>query len=131
MTLIYPIFAAVICAVIEFIRIMKSWGLPNVNKLWTITIGVIFFAICLALSVTYYDDIRLYLLLIYAMYYAACRGVIYDILLNLFRGVGIGYKSSTTNSQLDQMLVRFDFWLLKSFYLVLCILSGLLWVRLK
>lgn len=131
MTLIYPIFAAVICAVIEFIRIMKSWGVPNVNKLWTITIGVIFFAICLALSVTYYDDIRLYLLLIYAMYYAACRGVIYDILLNLFRGVGIGYKSSTTNSQLDQMLVRFDFWLLKSFYLVLGILSGLLWIRLK
>ena len=131
MTLIYPIFAAVICAVIEFIRIMKSWGVPNVNKLWTVTIGLIFFAICLALSVGYYDNILLYHVVIYAMYFAACRGLIYDILLNTLRGLPVGYKSKSTNSKIDQMLIKFDFWLFKAFYLVLGILSGLLWIRLK
>jgi hypothetical protein len=131
MTLIYPIFAAVICAVIEFIRIMKSWGVPNVNKLWTITIGVIFFIICLALSVGYYDNILLYHVLIYAMYFSACRGLVYDILLNTLRGLPVDYKSKSTNSKLDQMLIKFDFWLIKAFYLVLGILSGMLWIRLK
>jgi len=131
MTLIYPILFAAICAVIEFIRIMKSWGVPNVNKLWTVTIGAVFFGLSLALSIGYYDNILLYHVVIYAMYFAACRGIIYDILLNTLRGLPIGYKSKSTNSKIDQMLIKFDFWLFKAFYLVLGILSGLLWIRLK
>lgn len=131
MTLIYPILFAAVCAVIEFIRILKAWGVPNINKLWTVTIGVIFFAISLALSVDYYDEIWPYHVIIYGIYYASCRGFIYDILLNILRGLPVDYKSKSTNSKIDKALYRFDFWLLKAFYVVLGILNGILWINLK
>ncbi len=131
MTLVYPIAAASLCAIIEFIRIMRSWGAPNVNKLWTITIGVIFFIICLSLSVGYYDEIWPYHVIIYGIYFASCRAIVYDIQLNILRGLPIDYKSQTTNSKHDKLTVNISFWAVKGFYLFLGILSGYLWQWLK
>ena len=131
MTLIYPIIAAIFCAIIEYIRIMQSWGAPNVNKLWTITIGVIFFAICLSLSVGYYDEIWPYHVAIYGLYFASCRAIVYDIMLNILRGLPMDYRSRTTNSQHDQMTANINFWAVKGFYLFLGLISGYLWLRLK
>lgn len=131
MTLIYPILFAAICAVIEFIRIMRSWGAANVNKLWTITIGFVFFGLSLALSVDYYDNIWPYHIVIYALYFASCRGIVYDILLNILRGLPMDYRSQTTNSKHDQLTANINFWVIKGCYLILGILTGILWLRLK
>lgn len=129
-SLALPISAALVCAFIEYARISMSQGLPNVNKLWTVTIGVIFFAVCLALSVNYYDEIWPHHVAVYALYYACCRGVVYDISLNLLRGLNIDYKSSTTNSKIDKFTYNYSFWLIKSVYLGIGIVTGYLWQQL-
>lgn len=131
MTLIYPIAAASLCAIIEYIRIMRSCGAPNVNKLWSITIGVICFAICLSLSVGYYDEIWPYHVGIYGLYFASCRAIVYDIQLNILRGLPMDYRSQTTNSKHDQLTANISFWVVKGFYLFLGVLCGYLWIRLK
>ncbi len=129
-SLILPIAAALLCALIEYGRIIWSFGVDNVNKLWSVTIGVIFFAVCLALSVNYYDEIWPHHVAVYALYYACCRGVFYDIALNLLRGLSIDYKSSTTNSKIDKFTYKYSFWLIKSVYLGITIATGYLWQQL-
>lgn len=132
MTLIYPILFAAVCAVIEAARIRSTYGkVANINKLWTITIAILFFGVSLLLSVDYYDNILPYHIVIYGIYFACCRGVVYDILLNILRGLRADYKSESTNSKIDQMLDSFDFWLMKAFYITLGILMGVLWIGLK
>lgn len=129
-SLLAPIAAALIAAVIEFARIMWSWGAENVNKLWTITIGVILFAVCLSLSVGYYDEIWPHHVAIYALYYTSCRGMFYDITLNILRGLPLDYKSHTTNSKIDKFLYEYSFWMTKVIYLILAIITGYLWQQL-
>ena len=129
LTLILPVFAAIICAVIESIRIRFSYcDVDNINKLWTITIGVVLFVVCLALSVSYYDDIMPGDVLCYMLYYVGWRGMMYDVTLNLLRGLDFDYVSNTTNSIIDRMFVRKDtFFVLKFVYLLIVVIFGYLW----
>jgi hypothetical protein len=132
MTLIYPIFAAVISALIEAIRIKLSKGsVYNINKLWTYTIGFCMLGACLALSVDYYDEIWPQDVFCYAVYFAFVRGVIYDPLLNLLRGLSVDYKSKTTNSIIDRKIGnRVNFWVLRIIYLAFALISGIIWIYL-
>ena len=132
MTLIYPIFAAIISAIIEAIRINLSKGtVDNINKLWTYTIGFCMFGACLALSVDYYDEIWPQDVLCYTIYFAFVRGVIYDPLLNSLRGLKIDYKSNTTNSIIDRKIGnRVNFWVLRIIYLAIALISGFVWLYL-
>jgi hypothetical protein len=128
MILLYPILSAILSTCIEWLRIRLSYGkVSNVNKLWTYTIGVILFAASLSLSVDYYDDISPLYVLCYAMHFASVRGVIYDPLLNLLRGLPIDYKSETTNSIIDIMIGnKLSFILYRSIYLSIAIITYLL-----
>lgn len=132
MTLIYPIAAAVICAMIESARIFVSNGYtPNINKLWTITIGVFFFGLCLAFSVRYYDYIMPLDVMCYMVYFASVRGVLYDPSLNILRGLSVDYKSKTTNSIIDKKIGnRVNFWVLRLIYLAIALISGFIWLYL-
>ena len=126
-TLILPFFASVLSAIIEYSRIRFSHGrLGNVNKFWTINIGVVLFIVCLSLSLDYYDDVSPIDVLVYLIYYASCRGMIYDITLNTLRGLRIDYVSITTNSIIDRIFVRKStFWITKFIYLILATISWL------
>lgn len=132
MTLIYPIASAVICAIIEAARIFVSYGHRyNVNKVWTYTIGISFFGLSLAFSVGYYDEIWPLDVMCYMIYYASVRGVIYDPLLNVLRGLPVDYKSKTTNSKIDRVIGnRVQFWVLRIIYLAIAIISGFIWITL-
>jgi hypothetical protein len=132
MTLIYPIFATIISAIIEAIRINLSKGkVYNINKLWTYTIGFCMLGACLALSVDYYDEIWPQDVFCYIIYFAFVRGVIYDPLLNMLRGLKIDYISKTTNSIIDKAVGnRVNFWVLRIIYLVIALISGFVWLYL-
>jgi hypothetical protein len=132
MTLIYPIFASLITVVIEAIRIYLSKGFTaNINKLWTYTIGVLFFGVCLALSVGYYDEIWPLDVMCYMVYFASVRGVLYDPLLNVLRGLSVDYTSKTTNSIIDRAVGnRVNFLVLRIIYLGIALISGFIWITL-
>ena len=131
LTILAPISSAILCAVIEFTRIELSFGkVANVNKLWSVTIGVIFLIVCLSLSIGYYDDVLPHHVLVYAIYFAACRGMFYDVMLNTLRGLELDYKSSTTNSKIDQFLNKYSFWMTKIIYLIIGLISGYIWQQL-
>ena len=132
MTLIYPIFAAIISALIEALRINLSKGaVENINKLWTYTIGFCMFGVCIALSVDYYDEIWPQDVFCYVVYFAFVRGVIYDPLLNVLRGLSVDYKSKTTNSIIDRAVGnRVNFWLLRVIYFAFALISGIIWIYL-
>ncbi len=132
MTLIYPIFAAIISALIEGLRINLSKGyVENINKLWTYTIGFCMFGFCLGLSVDYYDEILPLDVLCYIIYFASVRGVIYDPLLNILRGLSVSYTSKSTNSIIDRVVGnRVNFWVLRIIYFVISLLSGIVWIYL-
>jgi hypothetical protein len=130
-TFLAPIAAALVAASIEAVRINAIKGIAdNVNKLWTITIGVILFVVCLSLSVGYYDDVLPHHVLVYVIYFAACRGVIYDITLNLLRGLEIDYKSATTNSRIDQFTNKYRFWMTRAIYAIISAITGTIWQQL-
>jgi hypothetical protein len=130
MTLIYCIFAAVISALIEALRIKLSKGnVFNINKFWTYTIGFGMFGVCLALSVGYYDEIMPLDVMCYAIYFASVRGVIYDPLLNVLRGLSVDYTSKSTNSIIDRVIGnRVNFWVLRIIYLAIALISGFIWL---
>jgi hypothetical protein len=129
LTLVLPIVAAITCALIEYCRIYFSYGeVDNINKLWTVTIGVIMFIFCLAMSVSYYDDIMPGDVMSYMVYYAGWRGLMYDVTLNILRGLRFDYISATTNSIIDRLFVRKStFWTIKFVYLLIVIIFGYLW----
>lgn len=129
LTFILPLASAFICAGIEWLRIKVSHGeVENINKLWSVTIGVIFFAISLAASVNYYDDILPGHVLTYALYYAGCRGLIYDPLLNAFRGLRLDYFSDHTNSLLDNLSRNLGgFYALRAISILFMLIFGYLW----
>jgi hypothetical protein len=131
LTIIAPIASAILCAIIEFIRIELSFGkVSNVNKLWSITIGILFFMVCLSVSVGYYDDLLPHHVLVYSIYFAACRGMFYDVMLNILRGLELDYKSGTTNSRIDQFTNKYSFWMTKAIYLIIALITGYIWQRL-
>jgi hypothetical protein len=132
MTLIHPIFAVIISALIEALRIYLSKGVVyNINKLWTYTIGMVLFFTCLGLSVDYYDEIMPLDVMCYIIYFASVRGVIYDPLLNTLRGLEVDYKSKSTNSIIDRAVGnRVNFWVLRIIYFVIALISGIIWLNL-
>ena len=129
LTLILPVCAAIVCALIESIRIYFSYGkTSNINKFWTINIAVVLFIVCLALSVDYYDDIMPGDVLCYLLYYIGWRGMMYDVTLNTLRGLKLDYVSKTTNSIIDRLFVTKDsFWVIKFVYLLIVVIFGYLW----
>lgn len=129
-SLLAPIAAALVAAAIEFGRILLSFGATNVNKLWTYTIGVILFGVCLAVSLDYYDEVWPHHVAIYALYYACCRGMFYDITLNILRCLPVDYKSKTTNSKIDKFLYKYSFWMTKVVYLIIALITGYTWQQL-
>jgi hypothetical protein len=129
LTFILPIISAILCAVIEYIRIKVTHGkVANISKFWSVTIAFVFFGLCLALSVDYYDYILPHHVLFYGLYFVGCRGLIYDVVLNLLRGLKYNYISSTTNSIFDRIFVRrYTFFVLKIVFLIIMIIFGGLW----
>lgn len=130
MTLIYCIFAAIISALIEALRIKLSKSeVVNISKLWTYTIGFCMFGICLALSIDYYDEIYPLEVACYAIYFASVRGVIYDPLLNVLRGLSVDYTSKSTNSIIDRTIgSKINFWMLRGIYLLISFIFGFIWL---
>jgi hypothetical protein len=126
----YPIIAALLCALIEYLRIESVKGkVENVSKFWSVTIAFVFFGICLALSVDYYDYILPHHVLYYALYFIGCRGLFYDVLLNAFRGLPFDYFSDHTNSLTDNLSRNLGgFWALRGISLFLYIIFGYLWL---
>jgi hypothetical protein len=129
LTFILPAISAVICAGIEYLRIKATHGrVANVSKFWSVTISFVFFGLCLALSVDYYDDVMPDQVLIYGLFYAGCRGFLYDIVLNMLRGLSISYKSGTTNSLTDNILNKaMSFWTIRAVYLAVSLFLGLIY----
>jgi len=129
LTFILPVISAFICAVIEYLRIKSTHGkVANVSKFWSVTIAFVFFGLCLALSVDYYDYILPHHVLFYGLYFVGCRGLIYDVALNIFRGLPFNYTSHTTNSIFDRIFVRrYTFFVLKIVFLIIMIIFGVLW----
>jgi steroid 5-alpha reductase family enzyme len=108
MTLLYPFYAALICAFIDYVRIKLTFGkVQNIDKFWTISIGVIFFAICLDLSFLYTDELTPIMVLVYLLYFLSVRLAIYSPILNVLRGLDVFYRSTTTNSRIDQLLNKY------------------------
>ena len=126
LTIIYPISSAILCSLIEYIRIYVSVGrVHNINKVVTWTIGAVFFGVCMALSFDYYDNVSIIQVIVYGIYYSAVRGVLYDIVLNVLRGLDVSYTSKTTNSRLDKLFNPLvSFWGIRSIYAIISIISG-------
>jgi hypothetical protein len=126
---ILPVISAFLCAVIEYLRIKSTHGkVANISKFWSVTIAFVFFGLCLALSVDYYDYILPHHVLFYGLYFVGCRGMIYDVTLNLFRGLKYNYTSYSTNSIFDRIFVRYStFFVLKIVFLLIMIIFGYLW----
>lgn len=129
LTYLLPIFSAILCSVIEYYRIQSiKNNADNVNKFWTVTIMMVLFGVCLALSVNYYDDIMPDDVIAYFLYYIGCRGVIYDSIVSVLRGLRFDYVSSTTNSRIDAIFRKYGgFWGLKAFSFVTAIIGAILW----
>ena len=129
LTFILPIISAILCAVIEYIRIKVAHGkVANISKFLSVTIAFVFFGFCLALSVDYYDYILPHHVLFYGLYFVGCRGLIYDVVLNLLRGLKYNYISNTTNSLIDRIFTnKYSFIVIKFAYLLIMIIFGGLW----
>lgn len=109
MTLVYPLLATMLCAFIDFIRIKLSFGkIQNVDKFWTISIAIFLFTVCLDLSFTYSDEITPLMVLVYLIYYLFLRLTFYSPLLNVLRGLDVFYRSTSTNSKIDQLLIKYN-----------------------
>lgn len=133
LTFIYPVLSAILAAFIEWIRIDRKHGnVTNIGKFVTVNIAVILFIFCLALSVNYYDSIGLGHVLCYALYYTGCRGLFYDPLLNLFRGLPLSYFSTYTNSRFDKLSANLGgFWASRCISLFTSLIFGYLWQLLR
>ena len=129
LTFILPIVSAIVCAFIEYLRIKSTHGkVANVSKFWSVTIALLFFGICLALSVDYYDNILPWHVLYYGFYFTGCRGLFYDMCLNAFRGLRLDYFSNHTNSRIDNYFRNLGgFWALRGISAFTSLIFGYLW----
>jgi hypothetical protein len=132
MTFLLPVLSAAVCAGIDALRIKLSYGkVANINKIWTYTFGILFYGLCLALSVNYYDHVTIFAAAFYGIYFIGCRGVFYDPLLNGLRGLPIDYISSNTNSILDQIFyAKVNFYDLRILYFIITLIGGFGWQQL-
>jgi hypothetical protein len=129
---IYTIAAIVLSVLIESIRIRVSYGkIENINKVVSFTIGTALFGVCLALIYTdYYYTPNPLEVGLYGIFYASIRGVLYDPLLNLWTDKELDYVSTKTNSVIDwieRVGLKWGFWTERFVYLLLAILTGLLY----
>jgi hypothetical protein len=129
---LYTIAAVIASVLIESFRITISYGkVQNVSKLTTITLGAILFAVCVALIYTdYYYTPSPIEVGLYALFYISVRGVFYDPLLNLWTDKELDYVSTKTNSVIDwieRVGLKWGFWTERLVYLLLAILTGLLY----
>ena len=99
MELLTYILFTVIAAHIDSIRIKKSKK-ANINHFYSVVIGFAFFLITGFLFNVKWG--------LFALICVGIRGVFYDPILNLFRGLKIDYTSKTTTSLTDKFLT--DFW---------------------
>jgi hypothetical protein len=132
MTFLYPFFANILASFIDYLRIKLSFGkVQNVDKFWTISIAIVFFALCLDLSFSYYDEISPLKVLVYLIYFSFVRLLIYSPILNLLRGLPILYRSKTTNSKVDQFLNNYNIspLLVVNFAILGTILFGYIWFK--
>ena len=132
MFVIYTIAAIVLSVLIESIRIRVSYGkIENINKVVSFTIGAALFGVCLALIYTdYYYTPNPLEVGLYGIFYASIRGVLYDPLLNLWTDKELDYVSTKTNSVIDwieRVGLKWGFWTERFVYLLLAILTGLLY----
>lgn len=132
LTFVYPVLSAILAAFIEWIRIASKQGkVANVSKFISVNIAVVLFILCLSLSIDYYDQVLPGHVLVYAIYYIGCRGLIYDVCLNTFRGLPFDYFSETTNSFTDNLSRKFGgFWALRAVSLLLGLIFGYIWLLL-
>lgn len=134
MTLVYPILATILAAFIDYVRIRLSYGkAENIGKFLSINIGALLFALCLGLSVGYYDLLSPLDVAVYLAYYILVRLCIYSPLLNIMRGLYIFKQSETTNSKVDQFLLRNNIppVLVMLVSLIAALIMGLLWIHVK
>jgi len=133
LSLIYPILSTILAAFIEWLRIDTKWGkVANVSKFVSVNIAVILFIFCLALSVNYYSEINPGAVLCYALYYIGCRGLFYDPLLNVFRGLSFDYFSDHTNSRIDNLMQNLGgFWASRAISVLITTIFGYLWQLLR
>jgi hypothetical protein len=133
MFIIYTILAIILSSIIEAGRIKLTYGkTQNVNKVVSFTIGASLFGVCLALIYggDYYYTPDFFEILIYSIFYASVRGILYDPILNLLRGKEIDYTSLTTNSLTDfieRVGFNWDFWNERLIYTLVALCSGLLY----
>ncbi len=129
-TFILPVLSAILAAFIEWLRISGQHGkVANVSKFISVNIAVILFIVCLALSVDYYSVVNPGDVLVYALYYIGCRGLFYDVCLNIFRGLPFDYFSKTTNSFTDNFSRNLGgFWVLRAVSLITFLIFGYLWL---
>ena len=129
LTFILPALSAILAAFIEWLRIANKLGkVANVSKFVSVKIAVILFIVSLALSVDYYSVVNPGDVLVYALYYIGCRGLLYDVCLNLFRGLPFDYFSETTNSFTDNLSRNFGgFWALRLLSVLFVVIFGYLW----
>jgi hypothetical protein len=130
LTFILPALSAILAAFIEWIRIVNKHGkVANVSKFISVNIAVVFFIVCLALSVDYYSVVNPGDVLVYALYYIGCRGLFYDVCLNAFRGLRLDYFSNHTNSRTDNLFRNLGgFWVLRAVSLITSLIFGYLWL---
>jgi len=133
LTFILPALSAVLAAFIEWLRIDSKRGkVANVSKFVSVNIAVIFFVLCLALSVDYYTEVTPGAVLCYALYYIGCRGLFYDVCLNAFRGLRLDYFSDHTNSLIDNLSRNLGgFYALRAVSVLFTIVFGYLWQLLR
>ena len=110
----YCAVAAIVCAIIERIRIAVRWGkTPNVKHAISGTIAV------LVAVPTYYMLHRFtfgWHTVFFAAVFTCCRGLFYDPALNLLQRKKIDAISQTTSSGIDQRLTRVQFWKRRAIY---------------
>lgn len=133
LTFILPALSAILAAFIEWLRIDSKHGkMANVSKFVSVNIAVILFIVCLALSVDYYSEVNSIDVLVYALYYIGCRGLFYDVYLNVFRGLPFDYFSDSTNSITDKLSRNFGgFWTLRAVSILFVVIFGYLWQLLR
>lgn len=134
MTLVYPIFATILAAFIDYLRIRFSYGqTQNIGKFLTVNIAALLFALCLGLSVGYYDLLSPLDVVVYLVYYVLIRLCIYSPLLNVMRGLYIFRVSRTTNSKVDQFFIRHNIppVVVMLVALIGALIFGLVWLHVK
>lgn len=90
---------------VDAVRIRAIWGRkPNINHYVSWGLAV---AACIAQWLILHADWHWWL---FAIMCAACRLLLYDLLLNIFRREKLDYVSSKTSSYQDQHSEKVGFW---------------------